>query len=116
MNVQIFGLNKSKETRHALRFFKERGLKPHFVDLDKRAIAPGELRRFVERFGLNALIDTDGKVYRDQGLEYMRVGDEMMMQKLIDDPRLMVLPLVRVDKNLSVGLAEDSWREWLKQG
>jgi arsenate reductase (glutaredoxin) len=115
MNVQIFGTHKSQDTKKALRFFKERGLKPHFVDLSKRPMAPGELGKFVQRFGLNALIDTAGKAYKGQGLEHMRVPDAQMIAKLIDDPALMVQPLVRVDKHLSVGLAEASWREWLRK-
>jgi arsenate reductase (glutaredoxin) len=91
MNVQIFGTNKSQDTKKALRFFKDRGLKPHFVDLNKRPIAPGELNKFIQKFGLNAVIDSEGKAYQKQGLEYMRVPDEQMIEKLIDDPALMVL-------------------------
>jgi arsenate reductase-like glutaredoxin family protein len=112
MNVQIFGTSKSQDTKKALRFFKERGYRPHFVDLSQRPMAPGEFGRFVRRFGLSALIDQEGKAYRRQGLQYMRVPDEAMMQKLLDDPSLMVQPLVRVDNKLSVGLAEENWLEW----
>lgn len=115
MNVQIFGTNKSQETRKALRFFKERGITPQFVDLKKRAIAPGELTRFVQKFDLNALIDTEGKAYEKQGLEYMRVSDEGMMQKLIDDPTLMVQPLVRSGNLLSVGWDEATWQAWFDE-
>jgi arsenate reductase-like glutaredoxin family protein len=115
MNVQIFGTNKSQDTKKALRFFKERGLSPHFVDLKTRAIAPGELNRFVQKFGLNALVDTGGKAYKQQGLEYLRVSDEAMLQKLIDDPALMVQPLVRADTKLSAGLAEENWRAWCEE-
>ena len=32
MDVQIFGVKKDADTRKALRFFKERRIKIHFVD------------------------------------------------------------------------------------
>ena len=41
MEVQIFGIRKSPETRKALRFFAERRVKTHFVDLDERAVSRG---------------------------------------------------------------------------
>jgi len=36
MEVQIFGIRKSPETRKALRFFAERRVKTHFGDLMER--------------------------------------------------------------------------------
>ena len=111
MNVQIFGTKKSQDTKKALRFFKERGIKPQFVDLKEREIAPGELKRFVQKAGLNALVDTESKAYEKSGLEYMRVGDEVMMEKLSQDPALMVQPLVRSGNTLTVGWDEAVWRE-----
>ena len=46
VNVQIFGVKNSQETRAAERFFKERGVKIHLVDLKQKPMAPGEIRRF----------------------------------------------------------------------
>jgi len=59
LRVQIFGLADSRPTQASLRFFKERRVDVTFVDLRKRPIAPGELRRFAERLGAAALLDTD---------------------------------------------------------
>ena len=110
MNVQIFGTKKSQNTKKALRFFKERGVKPQFVDLKEREIAPGELKRFVQKVGLQALVDTKSKAYERSGLAYMRVSDEAMVDKLIQDPALMVQPLVRSEGTLTVGWDEAVWR------
>ena len=43
--IQVFGLQGSQATRAAERFFKERRLAIHFIDLARKPIAPGELRR-----------------------------------------------------------------------
>ncbi len=72
MEVQIFGTKKCKDTQKALRFFKERRVKVHFVDLNERAASVGELRRFEQKFGAEALLDRDGKRFRDRGQEYSR--------------------------------------------
>ena len=112
MNVQIFGTNKSQDTKKALRFFKERGLKPQFSDLKEGKVNSGELKKFVQKFGVNALVALDSKAYKAAGLEYLRVSDEQMIEKMLDDPRLMVQPLVRSGNTLSVGWDEKVWRDW----
>src|SRR5256885_1296761 len=61
MEVQVFGVRKSADTRAALRFFAERRIKVHFVDLNERAAAVGELRRFAQKFGVAALIDRNAR-------------------------------------------------------
>lgn len=115
MNIQIFGTNKSQDTKKALRFFKERGIKPQFVDLTQRAIAAGELKRFSQKHGLNSLVNTKSKAYDKAGLEYLKVTDEQLMQKLMDAPALMVQPLVRSGATAMVGWDEAFWREWYEQ-
>jgi arsenate reductase-like glutaredoxin family protein len=114
VEVQIFGLKASSETRAAERFFKERRIKIHFVDLAERPISPGEIGRFVQKFGLNALLDLEGKSYRDAGLEHMRVSDASMLTRIAREPRLLRLPLVRSGKFLSLGRAETEWKTWLE--
>ena len=54
-------MKKSADTRAALRFFAERRIKVHFVDLNERAAAVGELRRFAQKYGVAALIDRDSR-------------------------------------------------------
>ena len=66
--VQVFGRDDSQATRAALRFFKERKVGVTYANLKTRPMAPGELRRFVERLGATACADTDGRPWRDAGL------------------------------------------------
>jgi arsenate reductase (glutaredoxin) len=76
-------------------------------------IAEGEIGRFVQKFGVSALVDIKSKVYKDAGLEHMKLPDEGMIQKLIDEPKLMLQPLVRSGNTLSVGWDEKLWKDWL---
>jgi arsenate reductase (glutaredoxin) len=112
MEVQIFGVKKSSDTRKALRFFAERRIKAHFVDLNERAASPGELKRFVQKFGLNQLIDRDSRRYVELGLQHARLTDERWLEKLADEPMLLRVPLVRYGNALTIGLAERDWKGW----
>lgn len=116
MEVQIFGVKKSPETRKAMRFFAERRIKTHFVDLNERAASPGELRRFVERFGPEALIDRDSKRFAELGLRQAIYSADRWIQKLAEEPLILRMPLVRSGSRLSIGLAESQWKEWIATG
>lgn len=115
MQVQIFGVKKSADTRKALRFFSERRVKTHFVDLDERAAAPGELRRFIERFGADALVDREGRRFAELGLRSAMLSPERWIQKLAEEPMLLKVPLVRHGAKLTVGLAEAEWQRWIDE-
>ena len=112
MEVQVFGVKKSAETRAALRFFAERRVKVHFVDLNERAASPGELRRFAQKFGVQALVDDSSKRYQDLGLGVSLRGDDWWLGKLADEPMLLRMPLVRFGQKLTLGAADATWREW----
>ena len=111
MNVQIFGTQKSKDTKKALRFFKERGLKPQFVDLSTGKTAPGELKRFVQKVGIDGLIEKDSKAYGDSGLEYLRLSDDELLERLLETPALLKQPLLRSGSTAEIGWNETLWRE-----
>ena len=82
-----------------------------YVDLRKRPIAPGELRRFIERLGARALLDETSRPYRDAGLAYLCLDEAEIVARLLADPRLLRLPLVRYGNEVTAGRAEATWAE-----
>lgn len=115
MDVQIFGTRKDAETRKALRFFAERRMKTHFVDLNERAASRGELTRYLQRFGIAALVNESSRRFAELGLRTARYGDERWLQILVDEPLLLRMPLVRHGNALTIGAAEPTWKNWLAQ-
>ena len=116
MEVQIFGLKKSADTRKAIRFFSERRVRAHFVDLGERAIAEGELHRFIQRFGIEGVLDRVGKRFEQLGLRHATMSDGRWVDKLLLEPGLLRVPLVRKlgqPAGVSVGAAEDTWKSWI---
>jgi arsenate reductase-like glutaredoxin family protein len=112
MEVQIFGIKKSPDTRKALRFFAERRVKTHFVDLLERAASPGELQRFAQKFGAEALVDRQSRRFLDLGLGAARLSDNRWLEKLVEQPLLLRMPLVRHGSQLTVGDATEIWHGW----
>ena len=111
--VQVFGTPDSKTTRAALRFFKERRIDVHFVDVRRKPMAPGELRRFVERLGARALVDETSKAWRDAGLAYLSMSDADLADRLLNDQRLLNVPLVRIGNGFAAGRNEPAWKSLL---
>lgn len=117
MEVQVFGIKKSADTRKALRFFAERRIRTHFVDLQERELADGELQRFVQKFGVDALVDRESKRFAELGMRHAQITSSRWLEKIIAEPTLLRLPLVRrlgQPPALTVGLAEDEWKSWAK--
>jgi arsenate reductase len=110
LTVQIFGVKNSQATRAAERFFKERRISIHMVDLTKKPMSPGEINRFIQRFTLRGIVDDEGKAYVDAGLKYLRISDAELLEKIEREPRLLRLPLVRSGNALSAGHDEDAWK------
>ena len=116
MEVQIFGVKKSADTRKAQRFFSERRIKTHFVDLMEKPMSEGELQRFVQRFGLDQLIDRESKRYDELGLRHATASPSRWLERLMDEPMLLKLPLVRrlgQPQDLTVGADEPRWKTWI---
>ena len=113
VSVQIFGLKNSSATRAAERFFKERRTVIQLVDLKQKPMALGEIKRFIQRFGLPGLLDSEGKTYVDEGLKYLKLSDAELLGRIERNPQLLRLPLVRAGQQLSVGHDESSWKVML---
>lgn len=92
-----------------MRFFKERRFEIHFVDIRRKPIAAGELRRFTDRLGPRAVLDAENRHARDAGIGYLRLTDAQLAERLLGDQRLVRLPLVRYGDEVSAGRDEATW-------
>jgi len=114
VEAQIFGIRKSADTRAALRFFAERRIKVHFVDLNEKAASVGELRRFAQKFGVAALVDRESRRFAELGLRSAILSEERWLEKLSLEPLLLRMPLVRCQQQLTIGGggAAEMWNAW----
>ena len=62
MNIQIFGTNKSFDTKKAQRWFKERGIKFQMIDMKEKGMSRGEFDNVCRAVGGWAkLVDENAK-------------------------------------------------------
>jgi arsenate reductase-like glutaredoxin family protein len=108
MTIQIFGVKHSQATRAAERFFKERRATIQLIDLTKKPMAPDEIKRFIDRFTLAALVDRE-----NPSIKYLKLTDADLLGKIEREPKLLRLPLVRAANRLSIGHDEAAWKAML---
>ena len=112
MNIQVFGFNDCPDTRKAQRFFAERRIPVHYVNLAERPASKGELRRFADRFGA-ALIDKESARYKALGLRVALDSPARLFDRALTEPRLLRTPLVRNGGKVTLGLAPADWQAWV---
>ncbi|MFW5737928.1 MAG: arsenate reductase family protein [Spirochaetota bacterium] len=105
--IQIYGRKKCKDTKKAERFFKERRIPIQSIDLEIKAPGPRELELFAQTVGVDRLIDTGSKAYRDRGLTYMEFDP---LEEMAADPSLIRTPIVRDGREVAVGTDEAFWK------
>lgn len=115
MEVQIFGTRKCADTRKAARFFSERRVKTHFVDLKQKPASVGELKRFVQKFGVDAVIDRESKRFLSLGLRQADYSDDRWLEILAEEPMILSTPLVRWQHRLTIGHEPEAWKEWMEE-
>lgn len=109
--LQIIGTKKDPNTRKAQRFFQERGIAFHFVDLTERPIKRGELENIGKIVPPNDLIDPDSREYKQKGFAYMEYDP---IEEMLERPLLMKIPVVRWKKRVAVGYTPQAWEEIIR--
>ena len=112
MNIQIFGSKKDFDTKKADRYFKERGIKAQFIDMKEKGLSKGEFKSVCQAVGgYEKLIDPDCK---DKNLlallEYISAEDKM--DKILENQKVIKIPIVRNGKQATVGYQPDVWKDW----
>ena len=112
MNIQIFGTKKCNETKKAERFFKERGIKYQFIDMKEKGLSKGEFNAVCQAVGgYEKLIDPD---CRDKDLLALirYIAEEDRAEKILENQKVIKLPVVRNGKQATVGYVPDIWKNW----
>ncbi|WP_437928038.1 arsenate reductase family protein [Sorangium sp. So ce291] len=111
--IQIFGTAKCKATRAAQRFFADRGIKVHLVELREKGLSKGELASVARAVGgVRALYDAEGARVKERGLQHLGPSDARIAELLAEDPLLLRTPIVRDGQRASVGADEATWRSF----
>ena len=112
MNIQIFGTKKSFDRKKAERYFKERGIKYQFIDMKEKGLSKGEFNAVCQAVGgYEKLIDPD---CRDKDLLALirYIAEEDRVEKILENQKILKVPIVRNGKQAAIGYEPDVWKEW----
>ena len=112
MNIQIFGTSKCFDSKKAMRYFKERGIKFQMIDMKEKGMSRGEFDNVCRAVGGWAnLVDEDAK--DKDTLALLRWLDESQQaDKLFENQQLFKTPIVRNGRKATVGYQPEIWKDW----
>ena len=112
MNIQIFGTKKCFDTKKAQRYFKERGIKFQFIDLNEKELSKGEFRSVKQAVGgIDAMLNEKCKD-QDALALIQYISDDEKEEKLLENQQVLKTPIVRNGKQATVGDCPDIWKTW----
>lgn len=112
MNIQIFGTNKCFDTKKAMRYFKERGIKYQFIDMKEKGMSKGEYTNVKQAVGgIENLLDESCKD-KDTLALIKYISDEDKDEKILENQRVIKTPIVRNGRQATVGYQPEVWKEW----
>lgn len=112
MNIQIFGTNKCFDTKKAMRYFKERGIKYQFIDMKEKGMSRGEFASIKQAVGgIVNLLDENCKD-KDMLALIKYISDEDKDEKMFENQKVIKTPVIRNGKKATVGYQPEVWKEW----
>ena len=112
MNIQIFGSAKSQDSKKAMRFFKERGIKFQSIDVREKGLSKGEFNSVCAALGgYEKLLDTACKDQDTLALIRYTI-EENRIDKILENQQVLLLPIVRNGRQATVGYCPEVWKSW----
>ena len=110
--IQIFGTKKCNDTKKAQRFFKERGIKFQFVDMNEKGLSKGEFTSVAQaNGGIENMINPDAKD-KDTLALIKYIAEEDKLEKILENQQVIRTPIVRNGKLSTIGFQPDVWKTW----
>ncbi len=110
--IQIFGTKKCNDTKKAQRFFKERGIKFQFVDMNEKGLSKGEFTSVAQaNGGIENMINLDTKD-KDTLALIKYIAEEDKLEKILENQQVIKTPVVRNGKLSTLGYQPDVWKKW----
>ncbi len=111
MNIQIYGAKNCFDTKKAERYFKERRIKFQSIDLPRFGLSPKEFELVKSKAGLDDMINKKAKGYDASFIEYLAT-DSAKAEKLMESPELIMTPIVRNGREITIGYKPEIWKDW----
>ena len=106
MNIQIFGTSKCFDSKKAMRYFKERGIKYQWIDMKEKGLSKGEYTKVKQAVGgLDAMLNQKCKDQDTLAL-IKYIADEDKDEKVLEIKDTYCPKWCAGDSGLSAGCLE----------
>ena len=112
MNIQIFGTNKSFDTKKAQRWFKERGIRFQMIDMKEKGMSRGEFDNVCRAVGGWAKLADENAKDKDTLALLKWLDESQQADKLFENQQLFRQPIVRNGRQPTVGYCPEVWEKW----
>ncbi|WP_424683444.1 arsenate reductase (glutaredoxin) [Frateuria sp. YIM B11624] len=105
MAVRIYHNSRCSKSRGTLELLQARGIEPEVVNYLDTPPSAEELRTLLRLLGMTPrqLLRTGEAEYKELGLADPAVGDEAIVQAMVEHPRLIERPIVVADGKAALG-------------
>ena len=109
MNIQIFGTSKCFDSKKAMRYFKERGIKYQWIDMKEKGLSKGEYTKVKQAVGgLDAMLNPKCKDQDTLAL-IKYIADEDKDEKVLENQQVFCS-----DMYCRISFPKWSlWRPWM---
>lgn len=96
---QIFGIKNCQSVKKALDFLDSKGVAYEFVDYKKNPPSLELLKEWVEKSGIEKVLNKKGTTYKTLNLKEKDLGKEDLLEVMSQNPTLIKRPVL-VDKGI----------------
>lgn len=111
MTIQIYA-GKGFDTQKAERFFKERKTSVQRIDALKFGVPKRVLEGARASLGMDALIDRKSTAFLESPYRFS-LDEDRLFDYAAQNAKVLHLPIVRMERNYTVGYCPDIWKNWL---
>jgi Spx/MgsR family transcriptional regulator len=110
--MKVYGIKTCGSVKKALKFFNDNGIEYEFVDLKKTPVNCEKIDEWIEKVGIDTLLNTRGTKYRQLKLKELNLDDNGKREWLCKENLLIKRPVIELDNgDVIVGFDEEKYKE-----
>ena len=110
--MKVYGIKTCGSVKKALKFFKEHNIAYDFVDFKKEPATCEKIDFWIEKAGIEKLLNTKGTKYRTLKLKELNLDDSSKREWLCKENLLIKRPVIELDNgDVVVGFDEELYKK-----
>lgn len=111
--VKVYGIRNCNKVRATLKWLNENEIEYEFIDLKKEPLREEKLAEFVQKVGLDVLINRQGMTWKKLGLKDQDLDEDQLFEKLLEHQVMIKRPVLEKYDAVLVGYDEDAFESFV---